>query len=76
MHGQPPPVAEIEAYCARLNDIIQVGGKIKLIQVYTVVRKPHESWVEPLDDVELEAIGARIRRNTQVPVEIFGGWKA
>jgi wyosine [tRNA(Phe)-imidazoG37] synthetase (radical SAM superfamily) len=76
MRGQPPPVAEIEAYCARLNEVTQVGGKIKLIQAYTVVRKPHESWVEPLDDVELEAIGARIRRNTQVPVEIFGGWKA
>jgi len=76
MHGQPPPVAEIEAYCGRLNEIIQSGGKIKLVQVYTVVRKPHESWVDPLNDDELDAIANRIRRDTQVPVEVFGGWKA
>ncbi|MBI5684227.1 MAG: radical SAM protein [Verrucomicrobia bacterium] len=76
LHGEPPPVTEIEAYCERLNEIIQGGGKIKLIQVYTVVRKPLESWVDPLSERELEAIAARIHRNTQVPVETFAGGKA
>lgn len=76
LHGEPPSVAEIEAYCDRLNEVTASGGQIKLVQVYTVVRKPHESWVEPLTETELDLIAARIRRNTQLSVEMFGGWKA
>ncbi len=75
LHGAPPPAIEIEAYCERLNEIVRGGGKIKLVQVYTVVRKPLESWVEPLSEAELDAIAGQVRARTSLPVETFGGGK-
>src|SRR5207249_5722328 len=38
IHEQPPPEAELQAFCERLNEIVQAGGQIKLVQVYTVAR--------------------------------------
>ena len=43
--GDPPPPAEIAAFCDRLNEITAAGGAIKLVQVYTVARQPAESFV-------------------------------
>src|SRR5450631_1117502 len=40
MHGAPPPAEELVAFCARLNEIKAAGGRVKLVQVYTVARKP------------------------------------
>src|SRR5437016_12099561 len=34
LHDQPPPQPEVEAFCERLNEIIQAGGQIQLVQVY------------------------------------------
>src|SRR5262249_30186346 len=48
MHGQPPTTVELEAYCERLREIIRAGGRIELVQVYTVARVPAESYVGPL----------------------------
>ena len=76
LHGESPPDVEIEAYCDRLGEILQSGGKIKLVQVYTVVRKPLEPWVGPLTDGELDSIAARIRQKTGLAVETFGGGRA
>ena len=56
--GEPPPAAEIEAFCDRLNEIIAAGGKLSLIQVYTVARKPTESYVTPLSDADILAVSA------------------
>ena len=42
LDGKPPSPAELEAFCDRLNDIIKAGGRIKLVQVYTVARRPAE----------------------------------
>ncbi len=76
LHGELPPTAEIDAYCDRLNEVAESKGRIKLVQVYTVVRKPLETWVEPLSETELDSIAERIRNKTQLPVETFGGGKA
>src|SRR4029077_10518610 len=43
INGQSPPSAELEAFCDRLNEITAAGGKIKLVQIYTVARGPAES---------------------------------
>ena len=75
LHGELPPDAEIDAYCDRLNEITGGKGKIKLVQVYTVVRKPSETWVDPLSEVELDSIAGRIRDKTGLPVETFSGSK-
>jgi len=54
--GEPPSSAELEAFCDRLNEITAAGGELKLVQVYTVARKPAEGFVEPLTDAEVDAI--------------------
>lgn len=66
-----PPPAEIEAYCARLREIVAGGGKIKLVQVYTVARPPAVKSVTPLSDAEVDAITRRVRETTGLPAESF-----
>ncbi len=69
----PPTEAEIEAYCGRLRDILAGGGQLKLVQLYTVARRPPNAWVTSLPDGGLEIIAARIRASIGLPVETFGG---
>jgi wyosine [tRNA(Phe)-imidazoG37] synthetase (radical SAM superfamily) len=54
--GQPPPPEELLAFCDRLAEIVAASGQIKLVQIYTVARRPAESYVTPLDDAEVDAI--------------------
>ncbi|MEX2121505.1 MAG: radical SAM protein [Pirellulales bacterium] len=76
IHGQPPSPAEQEAFCDRLNEITAAGGKIRLVQVYTVARPPAESFVTPMDDAELDELAERVRRRTALAVEAFYGYSA
>ncbi|HMF11302.1 MAG TPA: radical SAM protein [Gemmataceae bacterium] len=73
MHGQAPPAEEIEALCDRLREITMAGGRISLVQVYTVARVPAESWVTPLADAEVDAIADLVRRRTGLAAEAFYG---
>jgi len=71
--GQAPPADEIDAYCARLGEIMAAGGRIKLVQIYTVARRPAEDWVAPLSNVEVDALAALVRSRTGVLVAAFYG---
>lgn len=71
--GQPPPEAELAAFCQRLNEITAAGGRIRLVQVYTVARRPAETFVAPLDDAQLEQIAALVRRLTGLTTAAFYG---
>jgi wyosine [tRNA(Phe)-imidazoG37] synthetase (radical SAM superfamily) len=73
VHGQPPSPAELEAFCDRLNEITAAGGKLKLIQVYTVARQPAESFVAPLADGEVDAIVRLVVERTGLPAKAFYG---
>lgn len=73
IHGEPPPAAEIEVFCDRLNEIVAAGGKLQLVQIYTVARQPAESFVSPLADAEVDAIAARVRDRTGLNVRAFYG---
>ena len=73
MHGAPPPAEELKAFCARLKDIQAAGGRIKLVQVYTVAREPAERWVAALSDGEVDAIVAQVQRETGLHAEAFYG---
>ncbi len=73
LHGEPPPPAELEAFCARLNDIVKAGGRVKLVQVYTVARKPAEEYVTALTPGEVDAIVDKVRRQTGLAAEPFYG---
>jgi wyosine [tRNA(Phe)-imidazoG37] synthetase (radical SAM superfamily) len=66
VNGEPPSQAELEAFCGRLNEITAAGGKLKLVQVYTVARRPTESYVTPLSDAEVDAIVALVKRRTHL----------
>lgn len=73
MHGEPPSAAELAAFCDRLNEVLQAGGKINLVQIYTVARDPAESWVGPLGDREVDAIVELVKRRTGLPADAFYG---
>lgn len=76
VHGQPPIKTELEAFCDRLNEIAAAGGKLKLVQVYTVARRPAESFVAPLSDAEVDNIVALVKERTTLPAKAFYGASA
>jgi wyosine [tRNA(Phe)-imidazoG37] synthetase (radical SAM superfamily) len=59
--GAPPSEAEIEAYVGRLRDLLAAGGKLSLVQVYTVARDPADPRCTPLPPAALEDIAAKVR---------------
>jgi hypothetical protein len=73
MHEQPPPEAELQTFCELLNEIVQAGGRIKLVLVYTVARVPVETYVGPLSRPEVDHIVEMVQRRTQLPAEAFYG---
>ena len=71
--GQVPPAAELDAYCARLNELLRAGGRLKAIQLHTIARRPAEQFVAPLSDAELDATAAAIAARVPVPIEKYYG---
>ena len=71
--GEGPSPEEIAAYCDRLSEVTTAGGQIKLVQIYTVARKPAESIVSPLSDAEVDAIVLQVRRKTGLQCAAFYG---
>jgi wyosine [tRNA(Phe)-imidazoG37] synthetase (radical SAM superfamily) len=70
--GDPPPPAELAAFCDRLNDITAAGGALSLIQLYTVARPPAESYVSPLTDAELAELAQLVQARTGLQTATFG----
>jgi len=73
IHGEPPSADELSAFCKRLNEITASGGKIKLVQVYTVARRPAEDFVAALTNGEVDAIVDLVKRRTALPAAPFYG---
>jgi len=71
IHGEQPPQSEIDEFCHRLNDIGASGGRIQLVQIYTVSRSPAEGFVAPLRDAEVDEITSTVRQRTGLPAEAF-----
>lgn len=71
--GEPPPVAEQEAFCDRLNEITAAGGQLKLVQIYTVARPPAEGFVAPLSNAEVDALAERVRKRTGLATAAYYG---
>ena len=68
IEGQPPSMAEVKAYCGRLNDITAAGGRIKQVQIHTIARQPAEKWVSPLPANQISTISEMVERETGLPV--------
>lgn len=73
LHDVPPPDAEVQAYCDRLNELLAAGGQLKGLQIYTIARKPADDSVAPLTDAEIDRLGDFVRARVEVPVEVFYG---
>ena len=71
LYDRPPPAEEIAAYAERLGEIVAAGGQIKLVQIHTVARRTAESWVAPLNNAEVDAIAAAVRRATGLEVATY-----
>jgi wyosine [tRNA(Phe)-imidazoG37] synthetase (radical SAM superfamily) len=69
--GAGPDEAEIEAYVERLRDILAGGGRIDLVQVYTVARRPSDPRVGALHDLRLDEIATRVRA-AGLRAEVYG----
>jgi wyosine [tRNA(Phe)-imidazoG37] synthetase (radical SAM superfamily) len=69
--GAAPPQSEIAAFRERLREILAAGGRLSLVQVYTVARPPAESYVTPLTEAELESIAEQVR-SLGIAAEIYG----
>jgi wyosine [tRNA(Phe)-imidazoG37] synthetase (radical SAM superfamily) len=81
VRGTGPCAGEIAAYCRRLREIVAAGGRIRLVQVYTIARKPMTivdgvpAWqfITPLSNAEVDAIAERVRTEAGVAAESFYG---
>ncbi|MCA9234988.1 MAG: radical SAM protein [Planctomycetales bacterium] len=71
--GESPTDAELVAFCDRLNEIVAAGGGLKLVQIYTVARRPAEDFVAPLANAEVDAIADLVRTRTGLTVEGYYG---
>jgi len=73
LDDEPPSADELSAYCDRLEEIQQAGGTVKLVQVYTVARRPAESNVTPLADEEVDHIVALVEERTGITAKAYYG---
>jgi wyosine [tRNA(Phe)-imidazoG37] synthetase (radical SAM superfamily) len=73
IRGEAPSPAELEAYAERLEEILAAGGRVKLVQIHTIARRPAEQWATALEDAEVDAIAEQVRRRTGLPVAAFYG---
>lgn len=71
--GQPPTESEVDAFCDRLNEILEHGGELNRIQIYTVARKPAVETVSPLTQKQLDTIADHVASRVPRPVERFYG---
>jgi wyosine [tRNA(Phe)-imidazoG37] synthetase (radical SAM superfamily) len=71
--GEPPAQLELEAFCDRLNEITTAGGKLKFVQVYTLARRPTESYVTPLADAEVDVIVNLVKQRTGLNANAYYG---
>ncbi|MHC5110656.1 MAG: radical SAM protein [Planctomycetota bacterium] len=70
--GRPPDEQEINAYLQRLSHVLENGGRISYVQVYTVARRPAQSIVTALSRQELDEIVACVR-NIPLAAEPYYG---
>lgn len=61
VRAAPPSAEEIDAYVGRLRWVLENGGRISHVQVYTVARRPAQSFVSKLTETDLARIGDAVR---------------
>jgi len=59
--GQAAPDEELDAWADRIQELLNEGGQIDLVQVYTVARNPADPSLGALSSEQLELIASRAR---------------
>ncbi len=73
LNGVGPSESELAAFADRLVEITREGGQISMVQVYTVARRPAESFVTALSDAEVDHIRDLVRQRTALPAQSYYG---
>ena len=71
LKGQPPDETELRAYADRLSEIVQAGGQIAYVQVYTIARPPAEDYVTALSNEGVDYIVRVVRTHAGLNAEPF-----
>lgn len=72
--GNGPPDGELSAYLACLQGILEAGGRLQGIQLYTIARPTPEALARPLPDEVMDAIAAKVKDALpHLPVHVFYG---
>jgi wyosine [tRNA(Phe)-imidazoG37] synthetase (radical SAM superfamily) len=71
VHGERMSEAELSAYCDRLREITDGGGRIGEVHLYTVARPTPEVYATRLTREELDELAVVVRERTGLKVEVF-----
>ena len=63
--------AELEAYCGRLQAILDQGGRISEVHLYTIARPTPVDYATALTDAELRDFATRVKAATGLTVLTF-----
>lgn len=67
----PPDDHEIAEFAKRLGEVVAAGGKIELVQIYTVARQPAESFVTALTENQLQNIAMQVNSATGLQTAVY-----
>ncbi len=73
LRDRSPDETELLAYIDRLKEITNAGGGIAYVQVYTIARRPAESYVSALTNDEVDHIVQLVLNRTGLSAEAFYG---
>ncbi len=71
VNAVPPAIYEIDEYAKRLQETLSAGGKLELVQIYTVARQPAESFVTALTETQLQKIATRVESATGLQTAVY-----
>lgn len=71
VHGEAMKEDELGAYCERLKELVEGGGQIREVHVYTVARPTPELFAGKLEPLELHRLAGLVRERTGLRVEVF-----
>lgn len=66
-YGSVPDEMEIDQYIQRLREIIENGGRIEKIQIYTTARNTPDANVLSLEDAVVKQIVKKVHCKTHIP---------
>jgi wyosine [tRNA(Phe)-imidazoG37] synthetase (radical SAM superfamily) len=71
IHGEEPPLEEIEQYSRRLRELKDAGADISLVQIYSATRPSANSDCGHLPLKALSRIASHVRQATGLKTEVF-----